>query len=696
MRERLVERLMLTSALAGLALGGFTAAGLAQEAADGAAAQTPDCEPGLACPSADAIVLDTVVLSATKTKSAPVDTLASMSVVRLDDDSRPQATTIPETLRTVPGVAVSSSASDPGMGVNIRGLEGFGRVAVIVDGARQNFQQSDHGPSGTFYLDPSLLQDVTVIRGPVANVYGSGAIGGVVNFRTKNPSDFLKADETWAVQSRTVLETNGSDAQSGVTAAYRVSDAFSVLASGNFYRGSDYEDGDGERVHNTGERIGAGLLKAEITPADHHTITLGYLVNRFDFDTGAVTATQYGVDVLQQTASARWEYDNPEDDLLNFQISAYYTGTDKDEDYLTGTSAGSSRSFDIATTGFDVANTSRFTTGDFGHAVTVGGDFFRDDVKTKDAAGTGDLYTPSGERSAWGLFVQDQITYSSWLEVIGALRYDGYSLEGGDAESDGSRISPKITVGVKPFEETFAEGLQVYGSYAEGYRAPAVTETLINGVHPGFAAFTFVPNPNLKPETAHNFEVGVNYTRDGLFTPDDKLRLKAAWFHNEVDDYIDGVFNFTGNWATSTYTYENVANATLTGVEFEAVYDAGRYYAGLGASVVRGDNDDTGEPLTTVPAASITTTAGMRFLDERLSLGAQWQAVFAQDRVPAGTPASQSYNLVNLFARYQATDNLALGLDVKNLLDETYTEYLSEQPSEGLSVMVSLTARLGG
>jgi hemoglobin/transferrin/lactoferrin receptor protein len=82
-------------------------------------------------------------------------------------------------------------ADSPETAINIRGLQDFGRVAVVVDGARQNFQRSGHNANGTFFLEPELVAGVDVARGPVANIYGSGAIGGVVSFRTKDVEDVL-------------------------------------------------------------------------------------------------------------------------------------------------------------------------------------------------------------------------------------------------------------------------------------------------------------------------------------------------------------------------------------------------------------------------------------------------------------------------------------------------------------------------
>ena len=88
----------------------------------------------------------------------------------------------------MPGVTTQENQNDPGQAINIRGLQDFGRVNVLVDGARQNFQSTGHGANGVFYLDPELIGGVDITRGPVSTIYGSGAIGGVVAFRTRSAS----------------------------------------------------------------------------------------------------------------------------------------------------------------------------------------------------------------------------------------------------------------------------------------------------------------------------------------------------------------------------------------------------------------------------------------------------------------------------------------------------------------------------
>ncbi len=240
---------------------------------------------------------------------------------------------------------------------------------------------------------------------------------------------------------------------------------------------------------------------------------------------------------------AKYSFSRPDIDWLNLNASIYHTSTFTDQVRLSGTASqiGNGRYFAIDTTGADVNNTSRFDLGPTKMAVTYGADVFQDRVRTFDPFSNGDETTPTGRRTVYGTFIQDHVKWSMF-DVIGGLRFDGYELSGGGNSSSGQRVSPKITLGVTPIT-----GIQPYITYAEGYRAPAVTETLVNGLHPQPSSFTFIPNPNLKPETGHTLEAGVNVKFDDTFQKGDKFRAKISIFQNNVLNYIDGVYADPGN-----------------------------------------------------------------------------------------------------------------------------------------------------
>ncbi len=174
--------------------------------------------------------------------------------------------------------------------------------------------------------------------------------------------------------------------------------------------------------------------------------------------------------------------------MVDLSAKVYYTTTENRQTSITpdatysalGVVPGDPLADSMSTVGFDVHHTSRFLTGPFSHELTYGGDSAWDHVSTfDDAGGFISALTPSGSRRLSGAFVQDQAGYNGWLRIIGALRYDDYSLQGGSLHTGGSHLSPKLTIGITPIQ-----GFEIYGLYAEGYRAPSITETLIKGVHP--------------------------------------------------------------------------------------------------------------------------------------------------------------------------------------------------------------------
>jgi hemoglobin/transferrin/lactoferrin receptor protein len=670
-------------------------------------------------------VLDRITI-VSRTGESAIEQMASVSHVDEEQIERRMATTPQDILFGVPGVAMQSDANRTASSVNIRGLQDFGRVAVIVDGARQNFQRSGHGTQSMFWLDPELIQQVDVIRGPVANTYGSGAIGGVVMFETKDADDFLREGETWAGSLSGQFDSNGKGWTTSGTGAYRFNDSFDVLGNIVWRDFDDYKDGNGDDVAGSSFDILSGILKSTIRPTENSELKLGWIGANDSWTEGGNTSE---LETKQNTFTGRYNIKDENESWLDLHINAAYNKTNLDQTYLTDVAryssvtglpiiipAGSQTTYDIETPSFDLWNTSRFDTGAVSHELTYGGDWIQDDVVTTSPEGGSDIYTPSGKRRVSGAYIQEKLVWE-WLEVVGALRYDSYKLDSDVGDTSGDRLSPRITVGVSPFEQLGfdgLDGLQLYGTYAEGYRSPSLSETLISGLHPNGVVFPFLPNPNLKPETAHTVEFGVNYSRDGIFQADDSLRLKAAYFHNDIDDYIGGatlmavgptadpICTFTPGpgRAPFCFQYRNFANAEIRGFELESVYDAAWGFAGLSMSIIDGHTvsyDGERADLSTIPSSQVTGQLGFRFLEDKLVVGGEVQ----YNGAPKGNPIADDYTLVNLFASYQATDDLKFNARVDNLFDATYTNPLNASTTDiiyepGISVKVGASLRFGG
>ena len=622
------------------------------------------------------------------TAPTAIDSLSGSSAVSKGQlDQQFQADRSSEILRTIPGVTTQETARDTAQSINIRGLQDFGRVNVLIDGMRQNFQRSGHSSNGAFYLEPEMLRSIDITRGPTSVVYGSGAIGGVASFGLVDASDILKGDEVLVMRLKTRYSTNGSGPFGSATVAGRAGQ-FDLLGQLNGRRVDDYKDGGGATISNSREDTSSGLLRGSWRPIAGHKITGTYI----DYDSTFIDSTVTGStprdsEIRNRQYNLGYTFARPDTPLIDLSSKIYRNETNLQQKGTTAPFAV--RSFNVITEGFDINNTSRFNWGSAKMALTYGGDTFEDKVVTQDPASNGDELTPSGKRRVSGAFVQNQLTFWNMVDVIGAVRYDSYSIEGGKTSLEGNRISPKVTLGVTPIK-----GFMVFGTYAEGYRAPAVTETLIDGFHPGGFAFKLLPNPNLNPETAHNLEAGVNLKYDSVITTSDAFRAKLTVFQNKVDDYIGGVYSPTPP-PFGQYQYQNIAKVKLDGIEFESAYDARAWFVGLGAHRIRGTDETSGAPLLSVPADQVTLSAGIRTWNSKVTAGGRVRFVAAQDRVPTGTPPADAYNILDVFAEYRHTDDLTFNLNVDNVLDKKYIQYLDQSNSPGLNARVGLTMRLG-
>jgi len=290
--------------------------------------------------------------------------------------------------------------------------------------------------------------------------------------------------------------------------------------------------------------------------------------------------------------------------------------------------------------------------------------------------------------------------YAKWLEVITALRYDSFKLNGGTTSSSGERLSPKFTVGVTPLP-----WFTLYGTYAEGYRAPAITEVFVTGQHPNAGPgsnFIFLPNGTLTAETGKTKEAGINIRQDNWLTSGDALRFKANIFRNDVGGFIEQVTVAAGatganglvcpGAAPFCLQYQNISSARIDGAEFEGNYDMGKYFFGLAGSRTRGTNLTTNGPLLKIAPQKLAATFGARHLDGKLTTTVRVLAVDAKPRseIPAGStiPPTGAYAIVNVFAGYQVNEDVLAEFSVDNLLNKYYERYLDVTTS-GSSVLAS-------
>ncbi len=220
--------------------------------------------------------------------------------------------------------------------MNIRGLQDFGRVAVVVDGARQNYQRSGHNANGAFFLDPELIGGIDIVRGPSGNIYGSGAIGGVVSFRTKDIEDVVRPGERWGVDVGGMGGSNKTRGFASTFGGIRLNPDNDLFGGFVYRNNSNYKDGSGTEIGNTNSEVTAGLLKLTTRPWEGHQIKFGGVVQNFDYTIGqqnrgpTTTAaplaaiagsSTYDSTVQNWTGTVNWRYNKPGDDLFDWNAN---------------------------------------------------------------------------------------------------------------------------------------------------------------------------------------------------------------------------------------------------------------------------------------------------------------------------------------------------------------------------------------
>ena len=159
------------------------------------------------------------------------ETAASVSVVSREAIEKKQPRNAYDLFSGVSGVSVAGAAQNPGVAINVRGLQDQTRVTTTIDGARQNFQQAGHGYTSNVYVDPALVRTVEVEKNAAAGVGSGGSHGGVVGFRTLTADDVLLQGENAGGWVDATRGTNAYDFNGSAALAARTSDGIDIVAA---------------------------------------------------------------------------------------------------------------------------------------------------------------------------------------------------------------------------------------------------------------------------------------------------------------------------------------------------------------------------------------------------------------------------------------------------------------------------------
>lgn len=649
--------------------------------------------------AADTSTLDTVTVYATRSAQSTFDVPAMVSTIDADAPGTSLSNDTDGLLKMTPGVDVINGPRRNGQTVSIRGFDAEA-IITLMDGRRQNYEAAH---DGRFYFDPVLMKRVEVVKGASSSIYGGGGVGGVVAFETKDAADLLDPGQTFGfTQSTSIRSANGEFAPSATV--YGRSGNFDALGSLALRNSGDIRDGDGDDLQ-TEDQVMSILLKAGYTFGDWNTVKFLYqgLNNRGqepNNGAGTISLSNPVVDkdVRDHQFSAKYEYSNPDNDLLNLKVHTYYNNTETEEEDISGTNLGRVQVRALETLGLTVDNQSRFMISDgHSHTFSYGLEVYRD-VQNGSSTATGDGSrpgVPDAEDINWGVYLQDEIAIDTSVGkflIIPAARFDQYRSEddAGNSQNE-SAVSPKIALSYMP-----TENFMVFGSLAQAFRAPNMTELYPSGQHfPGVAPFfpdnNFIPNPDLKPETVTTLELGAGVNFKGLVAQQDALRVKGAWHFSRGKDFITQEVDISGGTTQNL----NIDNAELWGVELEGEYRLAPFTVKTGVTYVEAKNDDTGDYLGNGVPLTFTTDFSYDIPSASSVIG--WRSRYAEsnDHLPSGETETAGYGVHDIYYRFAPTEgdfeHMTLDLAVENVFDKYYTKRFAALPEEGVNFAARVT-----
>ncbi|MDD9798670.1 MAG: TonB-dependent hemoglobin/transferrin/lactoferrin family receptor [Alphaproteobacteria bacterium] len=635
------------------------------------------------------ISLETVTVVATKSPQNSFDIPGMVTVIDADSPELAGHGTPKELLGDVTGVEFGGSARSNGQDIKMRGY-GTEGIVVLLDGVRQKFE-SRH--DGRFFIDSALIKSVEVVRGPGSALYGSGGLGGVVAFKTKDASDLLAPNENMGATTTLGFQTV-DDEWVVSQSAYGRTEKWDFLANVVMRESDDITLGDGLELQSEEELV-SGLLKASWTLADFHTIRFSTQQYNIDAkepnnpDLGNDPASLTDKTIESNTTRLAYEFSDPSNNLVNIKAQIYRVETDKEEEILAPSAVhavGDVTTNNLETYGFNIENQSRFGEGtNLAQIITIGGEMYNEELDGADTgsmSGEADHY-PDAEADYWGVFIQDEMvlnTQAGEFLIISALRYDAYESEDATGNSsDESRLSPKIGITYKP-----NEWLRLFSSYAQAFRAPNMEELYPTGIHFAIPRLgprgrdginRFVPNPDLEPETNDTIELGFGI--QSLPQAQAKAQVKAAYFRIDSKDFIN---RFLMNYiprpglCCGTAVTENIDSASLWGYEIEGDYESERAKFGFGISYITGTNDANDDYLGTITPFTLRTNAALKLAELDSVLG--WKATFAdkQDQVNSDDEIRNGYGVHDIYYQWkpQTYDNMTVNLGIDNLFDKAY------------------------
>ncbi len=550
---------------------------------------------------------DAVIVTATRTAQLADQVLAPVIVITRDQIERSQPTDVADLLRFHAGLDIGRNGG-PGQATSLflRGTNSD-HTLVMIDGVRIN--PGTIGGAALHNLDPAVIERIEIVKGPRSSLYGSDAIGGVINIITRRASAGTQADASagagnFGTRKLTAGARHVQDGwRAGVEASRVDTDGFPPRTGSDIDRGHD----NTTITAHAGRRV--GVLDVELSHFDArgNTEYLDFFASDPELDQdfrNSVTALTLEAQPAETWVS-RLQLSQARDEIDQNQ-SADFAHTDRRMvDWQNDVQFGATR------------------------LVTAGVWFMREEVE---AVSFGSGFDEKADTKA--VYLQDSADFGRHSLLV-AARYTDHEAFGGHTTWDagyGYRLS---------------DATRLIASAGTAFRAPDFSDR-----------FGFGGNPDLEAEESRNIELGLRHR----LSPAQRLTLSV--FRNDIENLIE--FDFI-----NTSSMVNIGKARIRGAEAGYEFTHERWRAGVEAIVQDPESRTSGNPLPRRAKRSVTASLG--YDGGQWQVGADVLAASKRKDSDFSDVRLAGYGLVNLNAGWWLTPEWSLRARVENLFDKDYT-----------------------
>ncbi|MDY6462309.1 FepA family TonB-dependent siderophore receptor [Acinetobacter faecalis] len=673
---------------------------------------------------AETAKLDTIVLTAEE----QIKQSLGVSIITEEDlEKLPVVNDISEYIRRMPGVNLTGNSSTGQRGnnrqIDIRGM-GPENTLILVDGKPVNSRNSvRYGWRGerdtrgdSNWVPADAIESIEVLRGPAAARYGSGAMGGVVNIKTKKVTNETHGSFEIFTNQPEDSKEGSNHRESFNLSGPIIKDVLSYRLYGN-YNKTDSDAADINPVTASGARAAgregvenkdiSGRLAWQIN--DQQSITLdtsfGRQGNEYTGDTqnsnynasnpsatdsktqllnsllGEETNTMYR-DSYALTHEGNWawgstkvitQYDRTKNKRLTEALAGGPEGSINSDADRPVSDLKTFRLNAEASIPFNYIVPQNFTIG-----TEWVKDDFTDTASTTQVDNSGIINLPNNrskmKSDITSVYIEDNLKVSDSTDVVLGLRFD-------DHNKSGSNWSPSLNITQK-----IGEYWTLKGGIAKAYKAPNMYQnaegyllfTRGNGC-PNTAATGscyLVGSDNLKPETSINKEIGVQFEKD-------IVNASLTWFRNDYEDKITSGDEIVATTQVGSTTYHvlewvNVPKALVQGLEGSVTltFDNASWTNNL-TYMMDSKNKSTGNPLSIVPNYTLNSIFNYDITDAwdvnfvYTQYGRQKQRQFAETRnTSMNTTEIKSYGIAGINTGYQFNNHFSGRIGISNIFDE--------------------------